>query len=523
MKEILAPMSTFPRLPTLLTVSLLGYSLANFPVHAGLIEDYPAGLAGQMVTHIGAVTSQGDNVLNTDTARSSYGVEGSGIRIGIISDSFNAFAQSDIGVDSGELPGAGNPNGYSTPVQVIKDQLGGGYASDEGRAMAEIVHDIAPGAEIYFHSAFNNGYGNTPDQTIADAITALSAAVGPGGIIVDDVGILTAPRFQDGAAAQAVNAAKASGIAYFSAAGNNADHATRGSVASGVGSRVNWGSDETLEVYFDGGLGRFTVHWDDPYQTVSGPATVSDYAIVFTDVAGNSELLTIDRESTDAFEFAYVSGGAGYYGIQVECVANCDGNELVQLSMFNSFTITDSDDTNSPTVFGHAAAEGAIAVAAQRYDDLYSVEWFSSLGGTEIRFDADGNPVTVYRDSLAFTAPQGTNNSFFGSDYAGDPDSYPNFFGTSASAPHAAALAALVMEYAVGLGSALSVDQLYDVLLNGTVDIDAPGYDAWSGFGRLDALEAFSYLQQQYAGSVALPSGLLLMLTGGLLLRVRRR
>lgn len=93
-------------------------------------------------------------------------------------------------IAGGDLPGPGNPNGFLNAVTVVNDATG----TDEGRAMLEIIHDVALGAQLFFHSAFNNP-GNAsqpPDQTIANAINALAAQNVD--IIVDDVGILTASR-----------------------------------------------------------------------------------------------------------------------------------------------------------------------------------------------------------------------------------------------------------------------------------------------------------------------------------------
>ena len=95
-------------------------------------------------------------------------------------------------------------------------------SGDEGTAMLEIVHDVAPSAELAFCPAF----GATAEQDIADAVTwlATQAFGGKGAdVIVDDVGYLTEPFFQDGVIAQAVDAAVAHGVSYFSSAGNSAD------------------------------------------------------------------------------------------------------------------------------------------------------------------------------------------------------------------------------------------------------------------------------------------------------------
>ena len=112
------------------------------------------------LTRVGSVTSQGDfsppgtpGGTGAAAARSAYNVNGSGLTIGVISDSFNRLGGHAAGIASGDLPGAGNPNGFNTPVNVLKDDSASSR-TDEGRALAEIIHDIAPGAGIMFHSAF---------------------------------------------------------------------------------------------------------------------------------------------------------------------------------------------------------------------------------------------------------------------------------------------------------------------------------------------------------------------------------
>ena len=126
----------------------------------------PVGALGQYVespfdpyiTHVGAVTTQGDAVMNADSARSTFGVDGAGVKIGVISNAFNGYGGAPsvaTQIANGDLPGVGNPNGYLTGVTIVKDDLSATFY-DEGRAMLEIVHDDAPGAALYFHSAFNN-------------------------------------------------------------------------------------------------------------------------------------------------------------------------------------------------------------------------------------------------------------------------------------------------------------------------------------------------------------------------------
>ena len=59
----------------------------------------------------GPIVSQGDTQLNAASARSISGVDGSGVTIGILSDSYNNLGGAATGVSAGELPGVGNPCG----------------------------------------------------------------------------------------------------------------------------------------------------------------------------------------------------------------------------------------------------------------------------------------------------------------------------------------------------------------------------------------------------------------------------
>jgi subtilisin family serine protease len=111
------------------------------------------------------------------------------------------------------------------------------------------------------------------------------------------------------------------------------------------------------------------------------------------------------------------------------------------------------------------------------------VESFSSLGGDlPFYFDDSGNPlagapVTRFKPQIA--APDGTNTSFFGTDIGYDADTDPNFFGTSAAAPHAAAVAALMLEHTPSL-EPMGVRQ---VLAASATDIESAGVDDLSGDG----------------------------------------
>ena len=155
------------------------------------------------------MTSQGDKALRADIARGLYGVDGTGVLVGVLSDSYNCHVRGRVGHGHGDLP--------PTVTVVQESTCATGSRSDEGRAMLQIVHDVAPGASLAFAAGFGGQAG------FANNILALRDQGAR--VIVDDVGYFAAPMFQDGVIAQAVDNVKATGVAYFSAAGNQARQA----------------------------------------------------------------------------------------------------------------------------------------------------------------------------------------------------------------------------------------------------------------------------------------------------------
>ncbi|RYZ82896.1 MAG: hypothetical protein EOO68_33705, partial [Moraxellaceae bacterium] len=66
----------------------------------------------------GPVMSQGDSAQRSGIARQLTGLNGTGVKIGVLSDSYNLLNGAGAGVSAGELPGTSNPNGFTTPVTV---------------------------------------------------------------------------------------------------------------------------------------------------------------------------------------------------------------------------------------------------------------------------------------------------------------------------------------------------------------------------------------------------------------------
>ncbi len=173
-----------------------------------------------MVTNVGAANSQG--IVQHRVDKLPAGIDGSGITVGVMSDSYDtnvAPNSAALDISTGDLPGSGNPFGNTEPVVVLEDFPG---RSDEGRAMLQIVHDLAPKAKLGFATA------NTGQLGFADNIRALAGdptatnfrAGFKADVIVDDIIYLDEPFFQDGVVAQAVDEVVAKGVSYFSSAGN---------------------------------------------------------------------------------------------------------------------------------------------------------------------------------------------------------------------------------------------------------------------------------------------------------------
>ncbi|HEU5134947.1 MAG TPA: S8 family serine peptidase [Steroidobacteraceae bacterium] len=173
-----------------------------------------------MVTNVGATDSQG--VVQHRVDKLPAGVDGSGITVGAMSDSYDtnvAPNSAALDIASGDLPGAGNPAGNTEPVVVLQDSPA---RTDEGRAMLQIVHDLAPKAKLGFATAQGGqlNFANNIRALAGDPTAPNFRADFKADVIVDDIIYLDEPFFQDGIVAQAVDEVVAKGVAYFSSAGN---------------------------------------------------------------------------------------------------------------------------------------------------------------------------------------------------------------------------------------------------------------------------------------------------------------
>ncbi len=497
-----------------------------------------------VATRAGAVTSRGDAVMRSDIARENLGVDGSGITVGVLSDSYDtnpsASTRASEDITTGDLP----PSSRIRILEELGDEANESTGSDEGRAMMQIIHDVAPGVSQAFHTAFN-GIGNFA-QGIRDLANAGAH------VIVDDVIYFAEPMFQDGPIAQAANeVARTQDAAYFTSAGNNGrnsyESAFRASGESGVlnaqGELHDFGGGDTGQrlIIPEGDSVRIALQWTDPYASLGGPGADSDLDIFITDQAGTVVARSdFDNIGTDPFEFLeFANDGSidadndGTPDTQFELgIELFEGPppDLFKYVYFPSSGVEIDEfaaQSQRPTLYGHANAEEAMAVGAvfwfatPAFDDQFTnpfeINGFSSRGGVPIYFTPEGTPLATpeTRNKPDMVGPDGTNTTFFGQELNDGPDGdsgdgFPNFFGTSAAAPHVAAVAALMLEFDPGRAPA----QVYDDLKSTAIDMDDPatpafdeGFDFATGFGLVQADEAVPLAAEVVQFSAAEASG----------------
>ena len=425
----------------------------------------------------GTVVTEADAQMKAAPARTQFDVDGTGVKVGVLSDSYDrqpgdsTSAAQDVA--TGDLPGPGNPCGRTTPVQILDDPLSlADDPIDEGRGMAQLVHDLAPGAQLAFATAF------TGEAQFADNIRALATAGAK--VIVDDVTYFTEPMFQDGPVAVAVNDVTAQGVTYFSSAANSNQIIGGNDVASleapafretgcpatGFG-YVNQcmdfnpaaGSDSTYGISVPpGGDVVIALGWAQP---MNGVTTDLDAYLLGTglpvaNTPRSEDVNTgVGNRPAEVLGYTNQSGATQNLGLVINrYTGNGGGNsgtprlKLIALDGTPSEYLTSSGgDIVGPTIFGHNGAASAMSTAAVPFDSANTIEPFSSRGPVTTQFNpVVGNTVaTANTQVLAkpdIAATDGGLTTFFGQPAVGGF----RFFGTSAAAPDAAAVAALQLD-----------------------------------------------------------------------------
>lgn len=473
-----------------------------------------AGIGGDSTTNvlpnghpgIGSAHSESVYTHGIFSARGAFNTDGTGIKIGVLSNGVVNLATSQ---------GLGDLDA----VTVLPGQTGSG---DEGTAMLEIVHDIAPGAQLYFATA------NSTQAQFATNILALRAAGCD--IIVDDVFYFAESPFHDGQVApvvspnnqgivlQAVNDVTASGALYFSSAGNSGnkndvtsgtwegDFVSAGTLALVPGGNIadfdNTAAVATSDLLTVGtGTAPASLDWSDPLG-----ASTNDYDLYIL----NSTLTTVitvannvQTGTQDPHEQTGVTVAANRRAVILQKTGAQP--RFLHLSTNRGQLSLATDGTT----YGHSQAASAFGVAATPafmpfafpvgltffngpYPALHSaankVETFSSDGPRRIFYNPDGTQITpgdvsstggVLRQKPDITAADGGDVTGVGG--FGSP-----FYGTSAAAPTAAAIAGLMK----AANPALTPAQVRTALTTTGLDIETAGTDRDAGAGVVMAVPA---------------------------------
>ena len=438
------------------------------------------------VTNTGFVTTQGDAVIRADEVR-AQGVTGNGVKVGVISDGINGLTSS---IASGDLPSAG----ITMPAAPL---TGGGIALDsplpgaavfsstpvgrsdlttgsEGRALMEIIHDIAPDAQLFFAPGFTTtlGFQRAVRWLVAQGVK----------VIADDSNFFNVGPY-DGTSvvSQEVSNAVTSGVSYFQSVGNYAQQHYRGlftdtdgdafhefDVSLGLPRVDNAG--ETLNVTVQPGETIIiNLQWNDPFG-----ASINDFDLCVNDPPDNPSShvfcsLNLQTGTQNPTEILVITRspnapGPGTLGVSINKFGTAAPrifDLFIRGGVMNEFVVPQGSVPNKADAGG-----GVLSVGAVNWQTPNAIEFFSSRGPT-----SDG------RLKPELVAPDGVSTSVFSP-----------FFGTSAAAPHAAGAAALVLS----ANPALTSTQVGSRLTSGAVPLGSPIPNNTFGFGRVDALQALS-------------------------------
>ncbi len=454
----------------------------------------------------GSVISQGVAQLNVPAARAAFGARGKGLTIGVLSDSFNSATTSIEGGPiaskaegdevTNDLPGpASTCSGQQAPVNVIAEAPPPGEEeeearTDEGRAMLQVVHDIAPHAQLAFATAYST------ELQFAENIRRLARPVAAGGaganVIVDDVGYFEEPFYQDGPVAVAIDEVTALGVTYLTAAGNeNSVNSSGQPIASWeapafrpmtcpteltglvVGASCmdfdpTAGENAKFAMQVKaGGTAIFDLQWAQPWHGV----TTDLNAYLFN---GSGEVLThykvseggegtrnsvLYGEPVELFGWENEEKFSQTVYLVIDRTAATTGTPRLKVVQLGRGAVTEiqyhgtNGDKVGPTIYGHAGAAAAITLGAVKDTESATApeepETYSSRGPVTNYF----GPVVGIAPAAALTTPQEiTKPNVTATDCASTtffarlrPTGW-EFCGTSEAAPHAAAIAALMKQ-----------------------------------------------------------------------------
>ncbi len=527
----------------------LGMQIVDTNPTDGLVDGYlpinelptaaelPQTLSGhphlKSVTYSGTIGAAINEADYSTFANEVTSANGSGVTVGVISNSFNDLGGYATDVKTGDLP----PN-----VNVLPGQGGPAGQDDEGRAMAQNIYHMAPGAGLAFATA------DPTDQIFAQNIKALANTAGAK-VIVDDIGSSTDPFFQPGLITQAINTVTSQGVTYLSAAGNEANHGylstfrgVTGTVAGMTGTFMNFnpsGTSLLLPITVNVANTSIDFQFDQPWasqEPMGSPGPTSQVNFYVVDANGN--LVTGVTGGTDnnvalhePQQFVTIPSTGNYFvAMRLVSGPNPGHVEFLQFGQQSTNDLIVSQQfgtaggTSYPTSFGHNAAANTIGVGAVPWwsptpflgQNPLASEPFSSSGPSIQVMDANGtplsSPLTVQNPTV--TAPDGGNTTFFGfvaatnnppiqgqpatstnlyASFTPDQSNLPSFFGTSSAAPNTAAIAALMLQTVPSATPAqIKAALIESAATNPMNGATAGTWNAQGGYGLINAISALN-------------------------------
>ena len=435
---------------------------------------------------------------NVPQARETYGVSGAGVKVGVISDSARWLPEMQA---TGDLPsGVTILDGFDGETY---DGRGNRTDTGEGSGMMEIVYDVAPDAKLFFAT----GFGTDPE--FAEAIESFYA--NGCRVVVDDVGWPSDPAFQDGIVAQAINDFTAKGGVYFSSASNsgNKDSDTSGTwegdfsdsgstYGSYSGSKHSFSGSITANEITrtaDGVALQWADSWDNPD---------SDYDLYIADADGKILASSCNGQGDDfanspPYEYIDIAKQIGSEFCRADnpglyvVVVKCSGTDrFLRIDTARGRLAISTDGSTS----GHNAAAAAITCAAasapypqRAFLASDPVETYSSDGPRKVFFDKNGAAITEGNFSSSggrtlqkpdVTAADNTFSYWIKLQFGNT-----KFTGTSAAAPHAAAIAALMLE----ANPSLDRDGVFNIMKKATFSGPNATWNRTKGYGILNAEE----------------------------------
>jgi hypothetical protein len=471
-------------------------------------------------TDVGPVTSEGVALHRADKAQ-RLGITGRGQRVGAMSDGVTSLAES---VAKGELP---------ADVRVLDPGDG-----DEGTGMLEIVHDTAPAAKLLFSAT---------GETLEDHVAGLRALAAAGaGLITEDLAFDDEPAFQQGLAASTAEALARSGVWFSSSVGNLGARHTPRVAAVGTGRTpddisdaafgtacgavphntvaVAGGTDNAFDLLLgQDGLILATLQWSEPRAIfpTAGQGGFTDVNLYLLDATTGRCLAVSNATQANGvgdtieqvlYDSAELGTGTHALKLVVDVAGTSSAVAPPTIDLRWRTAVAGSQARDRPAragslnpdsnYLGAATSAGAADAGTSTDPEATPLETFSAGGPVQVgsstvcRGGAPGPCTGVagprFRTAVAPTWTAADGVSVSGSGGFPDPTVCPSavtgecqFFGTSAAAPSATGVAALVRQE---LGGRLSPPLLNLALKALAVDRGAPGRDNEWGVGVLRVL-----------------------------------